>query len=193
MLPNNNPAIAIPIRIFFILLLCCLCLALQSQETKTTAKGPTGKDLKVKKEPGKLKIKGEGAGSMMHDMDAVKKEIAANNVLFDQAINTVDSAAMVSLYHSEAKIYPQGMNEIMREQMGGMTRMLSGMGIKNAVLTTSEVIGSGDVVVETGTFQMKGENNAVVDTGKYIVVWKKEDGKWKIYRDMWNSNSMPHH
>lgn len=193
MLPNNNPAIAIPIRIFLILLLCCLCLALQSQETKTTAKGPTGKDLKVKKEPDKLKIKGEGAGSMILDMDAVKKEIAANNLLFDQAVSTADSAAMVSLYHSEAKIYPQGMNEMMREQMGGMTRMLSGMGIKNAVLTTSEVIGSGDVVVETGTFQMKGQNDAVVDSGKYIVVWKKEAGKWKIYRDMWNSNSMQPH
>jgi ketosteroid isomerase-like protein len=192
MLPNNNPAIAIPIRIFFILLLCCLCLALQSQETKTTTKGPTGKDLKVKKEPDKLKIKGEGAGSTMLDLDAVKKEIAANNAMFDQAINAMDSAAMVSLYHSEAKIYPQGMNEIMREQMGGMTRMLSGMGIKNAVLTTSEVIGSGDVVVETGTFEMKGENSMVMDSGKYIVVWKKQDGKWKIYRDMWNSNSMPH-
>lgn len=193
MLPNNNPAIAIPIRIFFILLLCCICLALQSQETKTTVKGPSGKDLKVKKEPDKLKIKGEGAGSMVLDLDAVKKEIAANNLMFDLAVNTVDSAAMVSLYHSEAKIYPQGMNEMARAEMGGMTRMLSGMGIRNAVLTTSEVLGSGDLVVETGTFQMKGANDAVVDTGKYIVVWKKEDGKWKIYRDMWNSNSMQHH
>ena len=192
MLPNNNPAVAIPIRIFFILLLCCICLALQSQETKTTAKGPTGKDLKVKKEHDKLKIKGEGAGSLVLDLDAVKKEIAANNILFDQAVSNVDSAAIVGLYHSEARIYPQGMNEIMRAQMGGMTRMLSEMGIRNAVLTTTEVMGSGDLVVETGTFQMKGANNAVMDSGKYIVVWKKEDGKWKMYRDMWNSNAMPH-
>lgn len=192
MLPNNNPAIAIPVRIFLILLLCCICLALSSQETKTTTKGPSGKELKVKKEPDKLKIKGEGAGSMMLDLDAVRQEIASNNLSFSRAISNVDSAGMVSLYHSEAKIYPQGMNEMAREQMGGMIRMLSGMGIRNAVLTTSEVIGSGDLVVETGTFQMKGANDAVMDSGKYIVVWKKENGKWRIYRDMWNSNAMPH-
>ena len=28
-----------------------------------------------------------------------------------------------------------------------------------------------------------------MDEGKYIVIWKREPGGWKIYRDMWSSNS----
>jgi hypothetical protein len=28
-----------------------------------------------------------------------------------------------------------------------------------------------------------------MDEGKYIVVWKHEPDGWKLYRDMWSSNS----
>jgi ketosteroid isomerase-like protein len=27
-----------------------------------------------------------------------------------------------------------------------------------------------------------------IDKGKYIVLWKKEDGKWKLFRDCYNSD-----
>jgi ketosteroid isomerase-like protein len=30
-----------------------------------------------------------------------------------------------------------------------------------------------------------------MDVGKYIVVWKRDGADWKIYRDMWSSNSQP--
>ena len=32
-----------------------------------------------------------------------------------------------------------------------------------------------------------GENNSI-DAGKQINVWKKENGEWKVYTNMWNSN-----
>jgi len=32
-----------------------------------------------------------------------------------------------------------------------------------------------------------GENAVAVE--KYIILWKKEDGKWKLFRDIANSNS----
>ena len=28
----------------------------------------------------------------------------------------------------------------------------------------------------------------IADKGKYIVIWKKEDGKWKIHRDLSNTD-----
>ena len=33
-----------------------------------------------------------------------------------------------------------------------------------------------------------GDGTKTVDKGNYIVVWKKDDGKWKIFRDIWNSS-----
>jgi ketosteroid isomerase-like protein len=32
------------------------------------------------------------------------------------------------------------------------------------------------------------KDGTIADKGKYIVVWKKEDGKWKLHRDLSNSD-----
>jgi ketosteroid isomerase-like protein len=29
----------------------------------------------------------------------------------------------------------------------------------------------------------------VIDHGKYIVVWRREKGQWKLHRDMYSSNT----
>lgn len=68
------------------------------------------------------------------------------------------------------------------------------MGIKDAVLTTVDVLGMGDMVCEIGkynlTIQPEGQE-AMEDNGKYIVIWKKaEDGSWQLHIDIWNT-SMP--
>ncbi len=36
-----------------------------------------------------------------------------------------------------------------------------------------------------------GDGSKNVDKGKYIVVWKKENGDWKVWRDIWNSDNPP--
>jgi len=54
--------------------------------------------------------------------------------------------------------------------------------------TWSEV--RGDMAVEQGVYTVRnvkvGEN---VETGKYIRVWKNINGSWKLYRDMFSSDS----
>jgi ketosteroid isomerase-like protein len=56
-------------------------------------------------------------------------------------------------------------------------------------LTTEEVMGGPDVVVETGTYEILGDKAVSFDKGKFIVAWKKENGKWKMHRDIWNSSN----
>jgi ketosteroid isomerase-like protein len=38
-------------------------------------------------------------------------------------------------------------------------------------------------VVETGNYEMD-DSTKTVDKGNYMVVWKKDGDKWKIFRDM---------
>jgi ketosteroid isomerase-like protein len=123
------------------------------------------------------------------NLETVKGEIKQANLLFNQAFAKGDSAAMVALYHSEAKIYPPNMAAMnQRSEMGHMVTAIPGMGIKGITLTSTEVFGSGDIVVEMGTYEMTDGTKAV-DNGKYMVVWKKENGKYKMYRDIWNSDA----
>ena len=65
------------------------------------------------------------------------------------------------------------------------------MGIKNIALTTNELWGSPNGVIETGSYDLQGEGGASWDKGKFIVIWKEENGKWKMHRDIWNSNAPP--
>jgi ketosteroid isomerase-like protein len=65
-------------------------------------------------------------------------------------------------------------------------------GIASAVLTTEEVsYAGGDTATEIGSAVLSAKDGSVVDEGKYIVLWKQEDGTWRLHRDIWNSNRAP--
>jgi ketosteroid isomerase-like protein len=35
---------------------------------------------------------------------------------------------------------------------------------------------------------MQAEGGQVIDNGKYVVLWRREAGQWKLHRDIWNSS-----
>ena len=55
---------------------------------------------------------------------------------------------------------------------------------------TNWSVARGDVGIEQGVYIVRnvrvGEN---VETGKYIRIWKRTHGTWKLYRDMYSSDS----
>lgn len=53
----------------------------------------------------------------------------------------------------------------------------------------------GDVVVESGRAfisMVEDGHERPVDQGKYLVVWRQEDGRWRIHRDIFNSDTTKH-
>ena len=50
---------------------------------------------------------------------------------------------------------------------------------------------SGDLAWEWNTFSVTDKAGATVDTGKYVTVYARRDGKWVIIRDIWNSDAPP--
>lgn len=49
-----------------------------------------------------------------------------------------------------------------------------------------------DRVIEQGEYALhipQGEN-AITDTGKFFMIWKREDSDWKIDWDVWNTTSL---
>jgi ketosteroid isomerase-like protein len=49
---------------------------------------------------------------------------------------------------------------------------------------------SGDMAYEIGSYSLAFEpsQGGAGDTGKYVLVWIKEDGAWKVAVDIFNSN-----
>ena len=70
----------------------------------------------------------------------------------------------------------------------------SGMKVTAFQLTTTDVMADGDMAVEIGTYTISmtmPEMGAIDDHGKYINVWEKQGGDWKLRADMWNTDMNP--
>jgi hypothetical protein len=50
---------------------------------------------------------------------------------------------------------------------------------------------SGNLAFDSGTYDIKDAAGAVVDTGSYMGVYQKREGKWGYIRDIWNSDRAP--
>jgi ketosteroid isomerase-like protein len=126
------------------------------------------------------------------NLDSAKAAIAASNKIFSASFATGDSVAFANCYTSDGCIYNSNMPRVCGTD--GI-RSFSGegykYGIRNVALTTEEVLGGREAVVETGSYEVFISNNISVEKGKYVVVWKEENGKWKMYRDIWNSDNPP--
>jgi ketosteroid isomerase-like protein len=130
--------------------------------------------------------------TMQHfDMSAARKTVDDTNQKFEEAVRKADSATLGSLYTSDAMAMPANSEPIKGNDIGGMWGSVLRMGIKDAKLTTTDLQGNADLLAETGTYEMYGDKNKTLDKGKYVVVWKQENGQWKIYRDIWNTSMRP--
>ena len=118
--------------------------------------------------------------------------IEAANKQFVAAFAKGDAAALAGMYTTGAVAFPpngepaKGRAAIQKIWQGA----ISG-GIKAVTLTTTEVETHGDTAHEVGMYEMKVDGGKVVDRGKYVVIWKREAGAWKLHRDIWNTSMPP--
>ncbi|MCG9973306.1 YybH family protein [Christiangramia crocea] len=56
-------------------------------------------------------------------------------------------------------------------------------------INTEEVLDFGDYIHEIGSYELKTPDGKKMDHGYYSTLWKKEDGKWRIYRDVISSST----
>jgi uncharacterized protein (TIGR02246 family) len=121
----------------------------------------------------------------------VRDAIADANEMFMAAFGQGDAAGLAALYTEDGQVLPPNGDFVTGKQaIQGFWQALMDMGIKAAKLEIVEVEGHGDTAIDVSKYTLKGEAGQVLDQGKYIVIWKREDGQWKLHRDIFNS-SMP--
>jgi uncharacterized protein (TIGR02246 family) len=121
----------------------------------------------------------------------VRNAIAAANEKFMAAISSGDAAGVAALYTENGQVLPPNGDFVTGQQaIETFWQAVMDMGIKEAKLKIVEVGDHGDTATEVSEFALLGEAGQVLDKGKYIVIWKQEDGQWKLHRDIFNS-SMP--
>jgi uncharacterized protein (TIGR02246 family) len=116
-----------------------------------------------------------------------RTDIAAVNRAFEEAARKRDTERLAALYTADAIVMPpdapfvRGREDI--KQIWGAA--IQQMGLKEIRLNTLDLEVMGDTGYEVGEAVLTLESGGV--TAKYVVVWKKVDGQWRLHRDIWNT------
>ena len=122
-----------------------------------------------------------------------EQAIRTANARWLQLISNKDAAGIGQLYAEDGVALPQNYKAAVgREAIGQW--WASQMKTPGYALTfgTDQLVFStpGDMALDRGwyRFSAKGPNGPNNDTGKYVVVWRKIDGEWKIAADIFNTD-----
>jgi ketosteroid isomerase-like protein len=133
---------------------------------------------------------------------ACQKPAPANTVADEQAIRNLDTqfnnyivatndSIITSLYAADGVLLPPNEPPVagtanIRKYFAAMWPM----GPK-LVVTPTLVKVTGDMAFEDGTWTFSATTPAgpMKDNGKYLVIWTRSAGGWKILRDMWSSDN----
>lgn len=117
--------------------------------------------------------------------------IAAANDKFMENFKSGDAASLAALYTEDGQVLPPNSDFVTgHEAIQAFWQALMDMGIREAKLEILEVESHGDTATEVSKFTLLGEGKQMLNEGKYIVVWKQDQGQWKMHRDIFNT-SMP--
>jgi ketosteroid isomerase-like protein len=126
------------------------------------------------------------------DSTEAAKTVAAEQQAFMEAFRKGDSIGVANVYTTDAKVMNAGMPAA--EGIDSITHFF-GRIFKNGPLmittTTLGVWNNTGMIVEEGKWIMADKNGEAYDHGKYLILWKMEDGKWKKFRDCHNSDIYP--
>lgn len=122
---------------------------------------------------------------------AQKAKIEAVNAKWVQLFNKGDFEGIAQLYTVDATAFPPG--SAMVKGRAAIGTMWKGMAeqVSNPKVTTLEVKRLGPTAArEIGNFSLmtKGPTPKEV-TGKYLVVWERVQGEWKLAADIWNDGN----
>jgi uncharacterized protein (TIGR02246 family) len=119
----------------------------------------------------------------------IQDAIAAANEAFMAAFNGGDAAGVAALYTEEGQLLPPNADVMAgKEAIQAFWQGAMDMGIGSAQLEIVEVEGHGDTAIEVSRYTLCGADGQELDQGKYIVIWKREGGQWKLHRDIFNSS-----
>lgn len=129
--------------------------------------------------------------STKFDITALRKIIEEKNSQFTKAHITGDTAFLNNIFTQDAKAFPPNSDVVVgRPAIAAANLEYINLGIKEFREETTAFYGNEDYLIDEGTYYFRYGKDNTIDKGKYLNVWKKEDGDWKMFTNMWNT-SMP--
>jgi ketosteroid isomerase-like protein len=120
----------------------------------------------------------------------VTGEIANVNSEIMAAYEKGDANLLKAFYTEDAKLLPENTGVMEGpDAIAGFFGVTMSMGIKKVKFEALTATSYGNIAIEEGKYTLYVPGDNIADQGKYIVTWKKVDGKWKVFRDIFNTNN----
>ena len=128
-----------------------------------------------------------------HDSTAIEREIRALDAQWVAAVAAGDVATIVALYAPDGLFMPP--NAPALEGADAIAAAWQGLvdlpGLSLSLAPTRVVVSArGDMAADIGTYTLSydGDGGRVEDNGKYVVVWRKVGGAWRVVSDIFNTS-----
>lgn len=109
---------------------------------------------------------------------------------FESSFARGDTADIIDFYTDDAMLLPTGFDFVHgKRNIESFWQTAMNMGIRGIKLNIIEVEQHADTAIEMSEYTLYGDNAAIFEQGKGIVIWKKINGAWKMHRDIWNSST----
>ncbi len=132
-------------------------------------------------------------GTPTVDAAAEEKAIRDHVAEWNNYISAKNDSAIAALYTADAMVYPPNQEPV--NGTASIRQFWAVLGTMNASLvltpTDVEVAPGGTMATEAGTwvFSASTPQGVMTDKGRYLDVWTKVDGEWKVSQDIWNSSN----
>jgi uncharacterized protein (TIGR02246 family) len=107
------------------------------------------------------------------------------------AVAAGDAAKCASFYAPDGSLLPPNMDPVTGTEALEQAWVTTIEALPNLWFGPSKIVVSsaGDMAWDYGTWEVKDTpDGVVIDHGKYLVVWQKIDGEWKVVSDMFNTS-----
>jgi len=105
-----------------------------------------------------------------------------------KAFEDKDAGRVSSVYGEDGMILPPNAEVIQGTE--GIMNFFKGMIDTGATLQleNQESMADGKLGYRMGLYKVFAKDGAMLDRGKYMEIWRKQDDKWWLYRDTWNTS-----
>ncbi len=120
----------------------------------------------------------------------MKEAITEASQNFSKAYMAKDLEGIMAAYTADAKIFPNNLEILSGENLKKYWTPSNTSETIHHKITSEHIQFFGDYAHDYGYYEgkTKREDGSISEwRGKYVIVWKKENGAWKMHLDIWNA------
>lgn len=123
------------------------------------------------------------------DIHTAKSKIQEKTNHFTEAHITKDTAYLNNSFTDDARVFPPNSEMVIgKKAISQLNTDWVNYGIYEFTEASTSFYGNEEYLIDEGNYHLQYGDDRIIDSGKYINIWKNVNGEWKIYSNIWNTS-----